>query len=252
VSSSHVSTSADPAHPDLPVRRRRGEASWSTMVGVVLLIADPDGPGSGPLDDELHAAGLNTVWCRDGAEALVEFGRLRPDAVLVCARLEVVDTATVVRTMHEAASQPILVGIGPDDLDEVGKVLVAGATGAVSRPYDAAEIAARLEPEIHDVEQRAKVVYGPLELDPWAYRVRVGEVVWENLPLKEFELLRLLMAHADHVVTPEQIRCALWGDKAPGPTSNAVTVHVGRLRARLGGVAELRTVRGRGYRLTVG
>jgi DNA-binding response OmpR family regulator len=121
----------------------------------------------------------------------------------------------------------------------------------VSRPYAASEIAARLEAEIQHMEQRVRLSYGPLELDPWAYRVRVGGVVLDSLPLKEFELLRLLMAHADHVVTPEQIKTALWGDGAPGPSSNAITVHVGRLRHRLAGVAELRAVRGRGYRLTV-
>jgi len=221
------------------------------MVGVLLLVADPDGLAGGPLDTELHVAGLNTTWCRDGAEALVEFGRRRPDAVLAAPCLEAVDTPTVVRTLRNAGCRPVLVGIGPDDLAEAGPALVAGATGVVSRPYAASEITARLEAEIQDMEQRVRLAYGPLELDPWAYRVRAGGVVLENLPLKEFELLRLLMAHADRVVTPEQITAALWGDSSSRPSSNAITVHVGRLRHRLAGVAELRTVRGRGYRLTV-
>lgn len=240
-----------PAAPVSSERARQVDRSWSAIVGVLLLVADPAVEAGGQLDAELEAAGFQTAWCRDGAEALVEFGRRRPDAVLVAPRLEAVDTPSVVRTMRKLGTQPILVGVGAHDVDQVGPALVAGATGAVSRPYSVAELASRLEAEIHDVEQRFKLVYGPLELDPWAYRVRVGSTVWENLPLKEFELLRLLMAHADHVVTPEQIRSALWGEDSPGPSSNAVTVHVGRLRARLAGVAELRTVRGLGYRLTV-
>lgn len=231
---------------------RPADRGWSAMVGLLLLVADPDEEGGGALDEELHAAGLNTVWCRNGAEALVEYGRSRPDAVLAAAHLDLVDTPTVVRTLREEGCQPVLVGIGTGDLEEAGPALVAGATGAVSRrPYVSTEIVRRLESEIHDVEQRFKLVYGPLELDPGAYRVQVGGEIWENLPLKEFELLRLLMAHADHVVTPAQVRDALWGDRSGGPSSNAVTVHVGRLRARLAGVAELRTVRGRGYRLTI-
>ncbi|MGH3431377.1 MAG: helix-turn-helix domain-containing protein, partial [Thermocrispum sp.] len=68
---------------------------------------------------------------------------------------------------------------------------------------------------------------------------------------KEFELLRLLMTHADHVVTTEQIREALWGSGPTRPSRNAVTVHVRRLRERLGGAEVLRTVRGLGYRLTL-
>ena len=225
--------------------------TWSATMGPLLLVADPDDAGGSAIDEALRAAGLNTVWCADGAEALVEFGRRRPDAVLLAPRLSLVDTPTVVRAMREAGQQPILVGVGSGDLDAVGPALVSGATGAVARPYVATEVAGRLEAEIHDVEQRFRLVYGPLELDPWAYRVKMGGTVWDNLPLKEFELLRLLMTHADHVVTVEQIRCALWGDKDAGPSSNAVNVHVGRLRQRLVGTAELRTVRGRGYRLTV-
>lgn len=223
----------------------------SSTPGPLLLVADPDSLAGSEVDGGLRAAGLDTFWCRDGAEALVEFGRRHPDAVLLAPRLALVDTPTVVRALREAGSQPILVGAGSGDLDAVGPALVNGATGAVARPYDAGEVAGRLGAVVHDVEQRFKVVYGPLELDPLAYRVRVDGVVWDNLPLKEFELLRLLMTHADRVVAVEQIRCALWGDKAAGPSSNAVNVHVGRLRQRLAGTAELRTVRGLGYRLTV-
>lgn len=232
-----------------PDRARRGR-SWSSGLGPVLLVADAD-PVGAAVDGGLRAAGLTTLWCRDGAEALVEFGRRLPDAVLLAPRLTLVDTPTVVRAIRDAGSQPILVGVGPGDLDIVGPALLNGATGAVSRPYVAAELVGRLETEIHDVEQRFKLVYGPLELDPWAYRVKADGVVWDSLPLKEFELLRLLMTHADRVVSVEQIRSALWGDKAAGPSSNAVNVHVGRLRQRLAGTAELRTVRGLGYRLTV-
>jgi len=108
--------------------------------------------------------------------------------------------------VRNAGCRTVLVGVGLHDVDEAGPALVAGAAGVVARPYDAAELTSRLEPEVHDFEQRFRLVYGPLELDPWAYRVRAGGRVMENLPLKEFELLRLLMAHADHVVSPAQVR----------------------------------------------
>jgi DNA-binding response OmpR family regulator len=250
VSSSRSVLPPEPADEHV-VRARAQDRTWSAMVGALLLVADPEGGAGSPLDVELHAAGLSTVWCRDGAQALVEYGRRRPDAVLAAPRLEVVATPTVVHTLRNAGCRTVLVGVGPHDVDVAGPALVAGASGIVARPYVAGEIAQRLEPELHDLEHRVRLVYGPLELDPWAYRVRAGGVVIENLPLKEFELLRCLMAHADHVVTPEQIKAALWGEGASGPSSNAITVHVGRLRHRLEGVAEIRTVRGRGYRLTV-
>lgn len=230
---------------------RRVTRSWSEGVGTLLLVADPADPVRSGLVEGLRAAWVNVVWCRDGAEALVEFGRQRPAAVLAAPRLEVVDTPAVVRAMRAAGGQPILVGIGTDDVELAGPALVAGATGVVARPYAASEVVGRLAAELPERDQRELLVYGPLELDARAYRVKVDGVPMEDLPLKEFELLRVLMAHADRVVTPEQIRCALWGKGRAAPTSNAVVVHVGRLRARLAGVAELRTVRGRGYRLTV-
>lgn len=232
-------------------RPRLEEPGRSVMVGLLLLVADPDEHAGSGLDHGLRACGLETVWCCDGAEALVEYGRLGPDAVLLAPRLDVVDTPSVVRTLRGAGTQPLLVGVGQGDLDAVGPALVAGATGAVSRPYLAHEVVGRLEVGIHDRGERFRLVYGPIELDAAAYRVRIGPHLWENPPLKEFQLLRLLMVHADHVVTTEQIRAALWGGRTAGPSSNAVAVHVGRLRARLAGVAELRTVRGLGYRLTV-
>jgi DNA-binding response OmpR family regulator len=250
VSSSRSVLPPEPADEHL-VRARAQDRTWSAMVGALLLVADPDGGVGSPLDVELHAAGLSTVWCRDGADTLVEYGRRGPEAVLAAPRLEVVDTPTVVGALRSAGCRTVLVGVGPHDVDLAGPALVAGASGIVARPYDADEIAQRLEPELHELEHRVRLVYGPLELDPWAYRVRAGGEVIENLPLKEFKLLRLLMAHADHVVAAEQIRAALWGEGAPGPSSNAITVHVGRLRHRLEGVAEIRTIRGRGYRLTV-
>jgi DNA-binding response OmpR family regulator len=219
--------------------------------GFVLLLADPDRSGAAGLDARLHVAGMSTVWCHDGGEALVEFGRRRPHAVIVAPRLEGVDTPTVVRTVRNAGCRTVLVGVGVHDLDAAGPALLAGAGGVVARPYDARELTGLLESEAHDLEQQLRLVYGPLELDPLAYRVRVAGRVLENLPLKEFELLRLLMAHADHVVSPDQIRDSLWGRAASAPSSNAITVYVGRLRARLAGVAEVRTVRGLGYRLTV-
>lgn len=222
------------------------------MVGLVLLVADPDEGGGGVLDLELRGCGVETAWCRTGAEVLVEYGRLRPDALLLAPRLDVVDTPVVVRTLRDAAAtQPVLVGAGQGSLELVGPALLAGATGAVSRPYRADEVVGRLGNEVHARAAAVTLVYGPIELDPAAHRVRIGPQVWESPPLKEFLLLRLLMTHADRVVSPEQIREALWGAGDAGPSSNAVAVHVGRLRARLAAVAELRTVRGRGYRLTV-
>ncbi|MGH3480940.1 MAG: response regulator transcription factor [Nocardioidaceae bacterium] len=226
------------------------EHLWPTSLGLVLLIADPDASPPSALSSELLASGLNCAWCADGAEALVQYGMLTPDAVLLAPSLDAVDASTVVRTIREHGATPILLGVGPGDADTAGPVLVAGATVAVARPYVAREIVHRLEAEIPDVATRAQLSYGPLELDPRSYSVRLRGEELEALPLKEFELLRLLMMHADRVVATEQIRSALWGHSPHAPSSNSIAVHAARLRSRVGGPTVLRTIRGRGYRLT--
>lgn len=232
-------------------RARETDRRWSTALGLTLLVADPDTSQQGRILTDLAAAGVNCSWCHDGAEALVQYGRLTPDAILLSPVLEVVDAPTVVRTIRERATLPILLGIGPGESMSAGPVLVAGATSAVARPYDPVELLRRLGSEIPNMASRTRIRYGPLELDPGSYTVRLHGVELKDLPLKEFELLRLLMMNGDRVVSSDQIRYALWGDNPHPPSSNAVVVHIARLRARLGRPELLRTVRGRGYRLTL-
>jgi len=95
------------------------------------------------------------------------------------------------------------------------------------------------------------VVVGPIELDATAYSVRVDGERIADLPLKEFELLRTLMLRAPGVVTDEELRAALWGGTAGWRSGNTIAMHVTRLRARLGDVATIRRIRGRGYSLTL-
>jgi DNA-binding response OmpR family regulator len=70
------------------------------------------------------------------------------------------------------------------------------------------------------------------------------------MPLREFELLRFLMANAGHVVTEEQIRTAVWEARGDTVGTKTIALHARRLRARLGDAVELVRIRGVGYRLT--
>ena len=95
---------------------------------------------------------------------------------------------------------------------------------------------------------RGVVRAGALSLDPNAREVWLhGKPV--VLPMREFQLLHLLMSHAGRVVTRQEICRSLWGSAA---RSNTLTVHIGRLRGRLGDTSRGRmivSVRGLGYRL---
>ena len=223
---------------------------WPHVVGMRLLVADPSEEQRLAFTAEVGAEGVSVTWCHDGIEGLVALGRTVPDAAIVTPSLAGVDAVTFVRALREYGPVPVLVAMDSADAGAAGPLFLAGATAAVTRPYVPHEVMARLSVEIPDIATRSRLQYGPLELDPRAYVVRLAGKTLEDLPLKEFELLRVLMVHGDQVVSTEEIREALWGAAADAPSSNAIAVHAARLRSRLGDHVRLRRVRGRGYRLS--
>ena len=214
---------------------------------VRLLVVDEQGTS---ITAELQDVGLQVTCCSRGADALVAFGTDTPDAVLIAPELPDLPAADVVRAMRRYGARSVLLGVRPTDADRAGPVLLAGATAAVCRPYDAEEVLRHLA-ELPVGVARKPLTVGPLTLDPLAHTVHLAGRELAPLPLKEFELLQLLMRHADQVVTPAEIRAALWGGASSSPSPNAITVHAARLRGRLEAPLELRTVRGLGYRLTL-
>lgn len=217
----------------------------------MILVAGSADSVSTRFTSNLAAAGIAVLKVGDGGQALVAVGEHRPAAILLSADLPVVPASTVVTTARHFTSVPILLGVGAGEADTVGLALVAGATGLVHRPYAAEEVitALRRHQSDGDAGTRSLLTCGPVELDSLAYRVTVsGEEV--ALPLKEFELLRLLMMNADRVVPLTRICQVLWGERAECISANTVATHVARLRQHIGHDA-LRTIRGVGYRLTV-
>jgi DNA-binding response OmpR family regulator len=217
----------------------------------LLLIADADPDGSSRLADILAEHQVTAVVCLDGAEALIATGAEHPDAVLATASLPTIGGAALTRAISARTSIPVVVGIGGADGAAAAEALAAGATACVAHPYRLREllpILRAIRPEgLEAVHPPLEV--GGLRLDAAALEVTLhGRLV--RMPLRELRLLHLLMTNADRVVTREQIRGAIWGE-APG--SNTITVHVQRLRHRLGDDPDhpklILTVRGVGYRL---
>ena len=231
-------------------RGRAMHRRWSASSGLLLLVIDPDVTERHRLVTGLQAQGIEVLWYSDGASALVAFGRSRPHAVVVAPSLAGVDAASVVRAIRAECPIPVLVPVGGDDHDAAGPLLLAGAS-AVSRPYEPQELLRRLEERLPNLDQEVRLAYGPLELDPRAYSVHLRGQEIKELPLKEFELLRLLMTYADQVVSTDEIIRTVWGEGSPAPSASTITVHVARLRARVGSAGSIRRIRGRGYRLTI-
>lgn len=216
-----------------------------------VLVADPDRSGRRTLGELCDARGLQLVCCDDGGSALFQAGRIDPNIIVLSAALPVLSAPNVVTAIRRYASTPIALGVGNGEAECAAAGLTAGATVVLSRPYQRRELQPllrQLAPDGDRAEPDAILTLGALELDGPAYQVRAAGRLMK-LPVREFQLLRVLMRHAGCVVSADQLRQSVWGGEPA--SGNTIAVHVRRLRIRLGGVGDIVNVRGVGYRLAV-
>jgi two-component system, OmpR family, response regulator RegX3 len=224
----------------------------------VLLVEDEDS-FSDPLSYMLRREGFEAVVAATGPEALAEFDRGGADVVLLDLMLPGLPGTEVCRRLRARSSVPIIMLTAKDG--EIDKVvgLELGADDYVTKPYSARELVARIRAVLRrrgDAEpaQDADVLEaGPVRMDVERHVVAVdGEAV--ALPLKEFDLLELLLRNAGRVLTRGQLIDRVWGSDYVGDTKT-LDVHVKRLRAKIepdpANPKYLLTVRGLGYKLEV-
>ncbi|WP_267595740.1 response regulator transcription factor [Carbonactinospora thermoautotrophica] len=229
------------------------------MAPLTLLIADTDDEQACRLAAKLREHHIHAEVCADGAEALLQVGTLQPDVLLMRAHLPLIGGATLVHVLRRHRDLPIIIGLGAgDETAEVTKALAAGATACVAHPYQLHQLllilqairsGAAVPPDLGDpILEAAGIQLNTANLEVRYQGRRIP------MPLQEFKLLRFLMLNADKVVTRQQIRDAVWGPNYRGET-NTLTVHIRRLRTRLGDDQDrprlIQTVRGLGYRLVV-
>jgi DNA-binding response OmpR family regulator len=237
-------------------RRTRPMAApgWE-LGGVTVLVADEDAAVRAEVQRALPPE-VTVVSCGDGAEAVWHAGRTDPAVVVLSATLPVLPAADVAAVLvrHRTDPAPIAVAVGPGEADLAGAVVAAGATTVVSRPCRRGEmeplLGVHLAQRAQHAQSTAVLDVGVLHLDAPAFVVTAaGRHI--RLKLREFELLRLLMMHSGLVVTQQYVREQLWDARGKTVSANTIAVHVRRLRAHLAGVADIRAVRGLGYRLVV-
>ncbi|MQA81768.1 MAG: response regulator [Streptosporangiales bacterium] len=224
-------------------------ASGVAAEPVVLLVAvDP----SGDVARELAGAGLEVVTCLDHAEALLVVGEKAPDVVVLTPDVDLDAGTTFLGVLRRRHTMPVIVGVGSAAPVDAVALLDAGATACVAWPFRVPELLPILR-AAHRTLSPDVLTVGPVELRMSAHEVRVSGAPID-LPLREFQLLAFLMAHAGTVVTRRQIIEAVWGAGYAGET-NTLTVHIGRLRQRLGDHIDepklIQAVRGLGYRLAL-
>ena len=224
----------------------------------LVLVVDDEQSYRDALRIALEREGFRVEVAADGAEAIARFDAVRPALVLLDVMLPRITGIDVCRELRSRSQVPIIMVTARNAEIDAVVGLEVGADDYVTKPFRLRELVARVRAALRrgrgedaGVAQPDEVLeIGDVRLDAARHEVAVrGERV--ALPLKEFELLELLLANAGRVLTRDVLIDRVWGPNYYGDTKT-LDVHVKRLRAKVeddpGHPARIVTVRGVGYR----
>ena len=220
----------------------------------ILMVEDEEAL-SEPLAFLLGREGFQVQVVADGVSAVAEFERSGADLVLLDLMLPGQSGTEVCKQIRATSSVPIIMLTAKDS--ELDKVLglELGADDYVTKPYSSRELIARIravlrrQGETEDLSSQT-ISAGPVRMDIARHVVTVqGQQI--ALPLKEFELLEILLRNAGRVMTRSQLIDRVWGADYVGDTKT-LDVHIKRLRSKVepdsSSPRYLLTVRGLGYK----
>ncbi|HET6812379.1 MAG TPA: response regulator transcription factor [Acidimicrobiales bacterium] len=204
----------------------------------------------------LSREGFIVKVARDGAEALSLFDVTRPDLVLLDLMLPKLSGLEVCRRIRSHSAVPIIMVTARDAEIDTVVGLEVGADDYVTKPYRIRELVARMRAVLRRAatsdspSHEGVLEVGDVALDSDRHEVTLrGTSV--RMPLREFEVLELLMTNAGRVVTRDTLIDRVWGGDYVGDTKT-LDVHIKRLRAKLeddpGHPKRITTIRGLGYR----
>lgn len=208
-----------------------------------------------PLVYLLQKEGYDVVEAEDGHRAVQIFNEYGADLILLDLMLPGLSGNEVCRTIRQDSQVPIIMLTAKEA--EIDKVvgLEIGADDYVTKPYSTRELLARMKAVLRrNVEPHLAVSgvleAGPVRMDVERHQVSVnGQKV--SMPLKEFELLELLLENVNRVLTRGQIIDRVWGSNYFGDTKT-LDVHIKRIRSKVeedpARPVHLLTVRGLGYK----
>lgn len=221
-----------------------------------ILIVEDEEALSDPLAFLLGREGFQMIVVDNGLDALPVFDREGADLVLLDVMLPGMSGMEVCRKLREVSSVPIIMLTAKDS--ELDKVLglELGADDYVTKPYSARELIARIRAVLRrrsaetDSATESVLQGGPVRMDIDRHVVTVnGEEI--SMPLKEFELLEILLRNVGRVMTRGQLIERVWGADYVGDTKT-LDVHIKRLRSKIepdsSAPQYVVTVRGLGYK----
>jgi two-component system response regulator RegX3 len=220
-----------------------------------ILIVEDEVSFSDPLSYVLRKEGYDVAVAETGPAGIAEFDANGADLVLLDLMLPGLSGVDVCRVLRQKSSVPIIMLTAKDS--EIDKVvgLEIGADDYVTKPYSSRELLARIKAVLRRLSEPEDLTpptieAGPVRMDVDRHTVTVnGESM--SLPLKEFELLEMLLRNSGRVLTRMQLIDRVWGSDYVGDTKT-LDVHVKRLRAKIepdpGNPVHIVTVRGLGYK----
>lgn len=229
------------------------------MAMQTVLIVEDEESFVAALSVGLKREGFRVEIARDGLEALSMFDAVQPDVILLDVMLPKMSGIDVCRQLRKRTQVPIIMVTAKGSEIDTVVGLEVGADDYITKPYRMRELVARMRAVIRrgGADQSGGIALepgviqvGPISLDPDEHIVRVdgAEVA---MPLKEFELLHLLLANVGRVLTRETLIDRVWGIDYVGDTKT-LDVHIKRLRAKVevdpAEPKRIVTIRGLGYK----
>jgi two-component system, OmpR family, KDP operon response regulator KdpE len=204
--------------------------------GPTILVVEDDGETRAALVRVLAARGYRTVEASDARSAGEHWEARRPDLVLLDLGLPDVDGLQVIRRIRREATTPIVILSGRYEEREKVEALERGADDYVTKPFGVDELIARLRVALRraagpSADLTGRITNGSLVLDGSRHEVRVASELVALTP-REFEILRVLLAHAGRLVTKGRLLRAVWGEAYQAEDSY-IYVHVSQLRRKL-------------------
>jgi two-component system, OmpR family, response regulator MprA len=224
--------------------RHKQEGTMATI-----LVVDDDPHILSVVSRGLHFEGYDVQTAADGPEALRIARADPPHVVVLDVMLPGMDGLEVCRRLRRGLNVPILMLTARDAVPDRIAGLDSGADDYLIKPFDFDELLARIRAVLRRTQPQGEemLTFADLRLNTGTREVYRGDRRIEATT-REYELLLLFLRHPRRVLTREQILDRVWGDT--DVDSNAIEVHIGRLRDKLEANGESRliqTIRGAGY-----